>query len=678
MRNKLSIAASPLKPKDMSRKCYTSLGFGNMQPVFVEEVVNKDKFNMKVDAFARVAPQYLPNLGSLKAKIHGFYVPYRLVWNHFENFKEGLPSWNSLGPNVFHNVPLLSDSVFQYLFLHNTYNRAELDSFSEQRPLLTTFEIGRFETADFVVEFEQENPNVNFELSFYFTPFGKQLYVLIQSLGYSFHFFNYIVFNSSLPENTGPLLFLRQNYVKYTFDFSFFISNFDNSDNKYEALSLMSVLKIYLDYYIPSQLQPSSWINQFFFNIHELGSDDINDVVLDPDTTGLNDCLNDLLYYYQNNYFTSAWMSPNAAAPGINNITASGSPVINSVTSQINGTVASNLPLTERQEFQPLQNGQTATTFHDGGSSAANVSAISADGLSFIQKFARFVKRGNFAGSRAVERLLARFGVRVEDFQIGMCRYLGSDEVVMQSSDVTVTSSEETGFYVGKSWFSSDKPRTFKCDCDLHGLIIFMASVETPSTYLRGTRRRCMHIKPLDFYTPELDGGQFQAISSQELLNGVGFPYPNSITSRSRVFGFQPRYAEYKNALDTISGDFIIPRLSMPVQNFILPREIFDIWQYRLDNFLKSPGEYSDVRSKVYDKTLSVNGAFLNPLQSLKGNDMQQFNRIFIETDGMADPFYFVFDFRCVINSITLPLSESAELKGKGKIIEFESNGVHV
>lgn len=322
-----------------------------------------------------------------------------------------------------------------------------------------------------------------------------------------------------------------------------------------------------------------------------------------------------------------------------------------------------------------------------GGVQVPSVQTVlTSDGITFMQKFARFVKRSNFVGSRVLERILGQFGIRITDFESSMSTYLGSDSSVMMQSDVTVTgNSTEAGDYVGKGWFNYDNeknPRIFKANCDLYGMVFVTACIQAPSTFLTGVRRRNKHIQPLDFYNPDLDGSIMQAISGSELFKRNPFCLYDGATglaqlglTPSQTFGYQLRYMEMKTSLDDISGDFCVPSLNGNIDLFILPRKIFDDTQIYAD--IQGGSEDYQYKDEAYSPTLQ-SGEKLSPVVALKGDDMVQFNRIFRQTDGSADPVFGVFRFDVVVNNSVIPSDTSAELSGKGKQLEFETNGVHV
>ena len=646
MKQKISIASGSLKPKDMSRNHYTTLGFGSIFPVYCEEVVPKDKVNCRVTNFSRLAPMILPNLGTLQMKLHAFYVPFRLVWNHFDNFKEGLPSWNSNGAQVYKSVPHINDvwlTKLFYNFRKNAVVEAPLQNWLCEKVNVTDVTDGGFDfrlVVDNTVEY--------YRLS----KLGKDILHVLYALGYNF---NWTLQN----EFSGTRVV-----------------------TDYSLLPILCWLKVYNDYFIPSQLQPSSHLNEILANLHDLTASDTNSVLSESFLYTFYQSFAQSQYFYQNNYFTSAWQTPNSPLEGLNNIgnTSSDYAIINSISAQGSQRNQISQPVTTNSNGVMPQN--------VSAQALSNQYQLSADGLSFLQKFARFIKRSNFAGSRAIERILARYGVRVDDFQIGMCKYLGSDSIILQKADVTVTgNTEEAGEYKGKGWFTSpEKVRSFKCDCDYFGMFIVTSSIETPSMYVTGVRRRNMRIYPLDYWTPELDGGTMEAIAGSELYGrdfatDAAAPSLNSLGLVSgNVFGFSPKYSSYKTSIDDITGDFTIPRLKGNIQNFILPREIFDLHKRYLD-YVQAPSGSHTLTDYLYDSSyVAPTGAIteFSPIKTLFGNDMYQFNRIFENTTGFNDPIFSVFKIDCVINSPTLPLDESSELIGKGKIHEFETNGKHL
>ncbi|AXL15174.1 major capsid protein [Microviridae sp.] len=64
----------------------TTFDAGYLVPVFVDEVLPGDTFNLKMTAFARLATPLYPVMDNLYMDTFFFFVPNRLVWNNWQKF----------------------------------------------------------------------------------------------------------------------------------------------------------------------------------------------------------------------------------------------------------------------------------------------------------------------------------------------------------------------------------------------------------------------------------------------------------------------------------------------------------------------------------------------------------------------------------------------------------------
>lgn len=71
---------------DRSRNYKTTLKGDYIYPVMVDEVYPGDSMKLKVNLFARMATQVVPLLDNCYIDIFAFFVPFRLVWDHWVNF----------------------------------------------------------------------------------------------------------------------------------------------------------------------------------------------------------------------------------------------------------------------------------------------------------------------------------------------------------------------------------------------------------------------------------------------------------------------------------------------------------------------------------------------------------------------------------------------------------------
>ena len=64
----------------------TTLDAGYLVPIFVDEALPGDTFNLRMSAFARLATPIAPFMDNMVADVHFFAVPIRLVWDNWQKF----------------------------------------------------------------------------------------------------------------------------------------------------------------------------------------------------------------------------------------------------------------------------------------------------------------------------------------------------------------------------------------------------------------------------------------------------------------------------------------------------------------------------------------------------------------------------------------------------------------
>lgn len=78
-RNKFSLSHYKLLSADM----------GKLIPVGLQEVIPGDTFQHSTSLLVRTAPLLAPIMHPVRVRLHHFFVPYRLVWDEFEDFITG-------------------------------------------------------------------------------------------------------------------------------------------------------------------------------------------------------------------------------------------------------------------------------------------------------------------------------------------------------------------------------------------------------------------------------------------------------------------------------------------------------------------------------------------------------------------------------------------------------------
>lgn len=84
--SKLGVPQRPRSKFDRTSDLRTTFDPDNLIPVFLDEVLPGDTWEVRQMIFARLATAIKPFMDNLYCDIHWFYVPNRLLWSHWENF----------------------------------------------------------------------------------------------------------------------------------------------------------------------------------------------------------------------------------------------------------------------------------------------------------------------------------------------------------------------------------------------------------------------------------------------------------------------------------------------------------------------------------------------------------------------------------------------------------------
>lgn len=152
-------------------------------------------------------------------------------------------------------------------------------------------------------------------------------------------------------------------------------------------------------------------------------------------------------------------------------------------------------------------------------------------------------------GSRYVE-YLRYLGVRSSDARLSLPEYLAGGRQVIQFSEVLQT-AEGTGTNVGEMkghGVTAMRTNRYRRFFEEHGIVISMMSVVPKSIYSSALHKGWFRAVKEDYFQREL-----QMIGEQEVLNKE---VQVDHTSPDDVFGYQPRYNEYRQNFSTIHGEF--------------------------------------------------------------------------------------------------------------------------
>lgn len=198
---------------------------------------------------------------------------------------------------------------------------------------------------------------------------------------------------------------------------------------------------------------------------------------------------------------------------------------------------------------------QSTATAADAGDRAlyanlAAVTGIPVTELRLANALQRFMEMSSHRGSRYVEYLLSRFGVRSSDARLQRPELLSRSKQVVQISEVLAT-AEGTNTDVGDlkgHGIGAMRSNRYMRMFEEHGYVLTLMAVQPKTFYPQGLARHWSRADKYDYFQPET-----QFIGDQEILNKeiyAGAASPNG------TFGWTPRYDEYRGIFNRIAGEF--------------------------------------------------------------------------------------------------------------------------
>lgn len=472
---------------DLSRTHLTTMDFGQIVPLFVEETVPGDKFQIDAEYFSRTAPLTLPTYGKFNFKTVSAYVPYHQVAVDAEAWLDGKTTWEGQTPH---------HRFITYLILHNFVYQYCLDT-------TLTPSAG-------AEDYSWIDASGTTQRSF-FSNEGKYYVKILNALGYA------------LPQGVD----LRTTSSWYT----------GVADVRLSAYPLLAFFKLYNDYMSQSQRfntsAVSSALNKIKYNIADssIWSSSTGQI----NVGGLAMLFLNIKLNYENDYFTSAWQNPNnpiAATESVNSMNVSGQSGV-----ALQQSVSNNfLNIQENSPYQSVTLSQRA--------------------LDFLKSFDDWVRRNNYSGSRAVQQVYSRFGIKTDEYKSHYAHVINTDSMPIQVGDVTATADAgglPLGDYAGKAILSGKNGVSMQCDD--YGVLFILGYFTVVPMNAFGSDRRVLRNSPLDYYNPEFDGLGADAISLGEVFASPVVAGSDTTSDRA-VFGYTERYNAYRYGRDVITGDF--------------------------------------------------------------------------------------------------------------------------
>lgn len=405
----------------------------------------------------------------------------------------------------------------------------------------------------------------------------------------------------------------------------------------FNALALLAYAKVYCDWYCNSQyLNDSLYLAlQRYFKYN------------DP-TTPLQLTASDLFgilafirpaIYDSNPYFEDAWDNP--VSPNSNQFTSFTFADPTSNSGSYVGT---------------LSNG-TPEMFQANASSASLGTKYLHDAL---QKLSEYQKRHALSGARAIDRVLAEYGLQTDYLKSQRSIYVGvsSSDVDINSIFATANGSNSSGDsvvgdYAGAGIGHGNSLIQFQNDEE--GIFITISTIQPSGGYYQGYDRNNKALTKSQFYQAAFDALGVQSIQKGEVYVSRDFDtFAGDASNYEGHFGFTGRYGERKRSIDRVSGDFAFPSVLAGGSAWHLMRSFNDAYFNNSVNNIAHSQDFA------------------------RGTDAEQYLRLFTYTEYDLDPFNIFLHVDCVSFAPCHPLTDSFIWDSDASKVAINSNGPKV
>lgn len=475
---------------------------GKLYPIICKEMLPGDRFRVRTDSLVRTMPLSSPAFGRLRMYIHYFFVPNRLVWDNWEDFITGGESGEDTHVPPYVQWSDLVGGDFQA--------RSKSDST------------------------------------------GNWTYTPEEGLVAAF----------GLPAQP----YAGGNVVEAG------IANGISTTTPVSALPFRGYRLIWNEYY------------------RDQNVDDELPIATDKDGKYLIDGIGDAAFKesifgdllsrrWLKDYFTSALPTPQrgpdvqlpivgeggtiqADGPlklmiqnqGTGSITTTSSVFTPDLNVGLGNTTGIGISSSVNDQF-PVEKDHTDLMYASGLTTAGgSVVAATINDLRRAIALQRFYEISARAGSRYIETIMGHFHVRSSDARLQRPEYLGGGVTNIDIGEVLQTSSTDEaspqgnmagrGFGIGRS-----NQCTYRAE--EHGYLFGIMSIIPEPYYYQGIDKEWTRQSRVDYYWPSFAHLGEQEIDKSELSVGTS---DGETDAYGKLFGYAPRYAEYKFSKNVITG----------------------------------------------------------------------------------------------------------------------------
>lgn len=292
--------------------------------------------------------------------------------------------------------------------------------------------------------------------------------------------------------------------------------------------------------------------------------DDIDFELVDGDNTSNTDLTSIRKRAWQHDYFTSALpftqrgdeatIPLGTTADIISDTSASFVTGVRNQDNSVYAGSATTLRVDSSSNLERTGDGVAMRITGDGlQADLSNATASSIIDLRNAFKLQEWLEKNARGGSRYIENIKTHFNVNSSDARLQRPEFLGGASSPVTISEVLQTSanaSEPTpqGNMAGHG-ISAGAGDNMNYFCEEHGYIVGMVTVMPKTAYQQGLPRHFRKYDKYDYYWPSFAHIGEQAINNWEI-------FMNGQSADDNVFGYTPRYSEYKFINSSVHGEF--------------------------------------------------------------------------------------------------------------------------
>lgn len=534
--DKIKVGTAKRSTFDLSHHQVTTSDFGYLLPICYRDMVPNDDFVVKPNVFCRLSPLAVPTYGRITCRIHHFFVPYRILYPHWDSF--------ITQDSSNHTVP----------------------------------------------------------------PYFPSL-LLAQALALDPQF--------AASGTTVP----RGTYCRLMSNLGLNPEIFRDLDSlgvqRISALPFLAYYRIWLDYFADTNIiDHPSMVAAF------------NDIIKDGGTlSNIGDFLRIRNVCYKKDYFTTAKTDPQDGSPSIVSVDLARGDVNPGLDPRV--VTSANYPIALDANGSVGARSATGQPLPTG--STNKIGQFTVEALRASDALQRYKERNNFVGTKIINRILAHFGIAPTPERLDMAEFIDGSSIPIQIGDVTSHNSIADlddnystiglGMQAGKGVGAGQGSARYHAR--EHGIFMSLMSILPDTSYYQGLSRmwqKGVNGDALDFFHPEFENLGYQEVLNKEVyVHGDHTTYPGY--DPDGVFGYVPRYSEYKFQQDVLAGDFVGRQAGY---NDTVMGSYMDSWHlFRKLNYSTS-------------SPLALNENFV-----ALNNHNNDYDRIFQFTDNEYDHFYF-------------------------------------